>query len=183
MSLTKVPVESLLELCLQKNNLAQLEVYNRYQKAMFNTSVRIVKNSALAEDIMQESFLTAFNRLDTFKGTATFGSWLKRIVVNNSISAYHKSSKYVPLDQFEHNEETYEDEDGIAEISNENPKANNLLKVMKTLHHNYDQVLTLHYIEGFDYEEICEILNITNANCRTMISRAKESLRKKMNLK
>ncbi|GEQ86536.1 hypothetical protein ULMS_20440 [Patiriisocius marinistellae] len=162
--------------------MAQLEIYNRYERAMFNTSVRIVKDKALAEDVMQESFLTAFNKLETFKGTATFGAWLKRIVVNNSISAYHKSNKYVPLDEYSIKGEMYSDEDGIAEISNKSPKVQHLLKIMKTLHPKYDQVLTLHFIEGFDYEEICDILNITNANCRTMISRAKESLRKKLNL-
>ena len=53
-----------------------MEVYNRYHNAMFNTALRIVKDSAEAEDIMQESFLTAFNKLDSFNGEATFGSWL-----------------------------------------------------------------------------------------------------------
>ena len=51
---------------------------------------------------------------------------------------------------------------------------------MKTLKPNYNLGLTLHLIEGYDYEEICEIMNISYANCRTMISRAKESLRKKL---
>ena len=68
MTLTKENIESLLVLCKKGNQLAQLEVYNRYQKAMYNVSVRIVKDTAEAEDIMQESFLTAFNKLDTFKG-------------------------------------------------------------------------------------------------------------------
>ena len=49
-----------------------MEVYNRYQHAMFNVSKRIVKDSAIAEDVMQESFIAAFQKLDSFKGTATF---------------------------------------------------------------------------------------------------------------
>ena len=69
---------------MQGKQNAQLEIYNRYYKAMYNTAFRIVKHSAEAEDVMQESFLSAFTKLHTFKGDVTFGAWLKRIVINNS---------------------------------------------------------------------------------------------------
>jgi RNA polymerase sigma-70 factor (ECF subfamily) len=70
-----------------------MEIYNRYYNAMYNTAVRIVKNSAEAEDVMQESFLNAFTKLHAFKGEVTFGAWLKRIVINNSIYHYRKQLK------------------------------------------------------------------------------------------
>ena len=60
---------------------------------MYNTSLRIVKDSAEAEDVMQESFLSAFTKLESYSGEATFGSWLKRIVVNNSISSAKGASR------------------------------------------------------------------------------------------
>jgi len=179
-SLAKKKITQLLVLCKQENNLAQLEVYNRYQHAMFNTSLRIVKDSAVAEDVMQDSFLTAFTKLDSFKGTSTFGAWLKRIVVNNSISQYRKMQRFVPLE--EEKVEEVIDFDGISSYEESNSKVKGLLRVLDTLKNSYSQILTLHFIEGYDYEEICEILDISNANCRTMMSRAKESLRKKMNL-
>ena len=72
---------------------AQLEVYNRYYKAMYNTALRIVKDSAEAEDVMQDSFLNAFTKLESFKGEVTFGAWLKRIVINNSIHHYRRQLK------------------------------------------------------------------------------------------
>ena len=79
---------------------------------MYNTSLRIVKDSAEAEDIMQESFLSAFTKLHTFKGEVTFGSWLKRIVVNNSIHHYRKQQKKneVALDNILYK---VKDDDGI----------------------------------------------------------------------
>src|SRR6056297_3760388 len=77
---------------------AQLEVYNRYYKAMYNTALRIVKDSAEAEDVMQESFLNAFTKLHTFKGDVAFGAWLKRIVINNSIYHYKKQQKKRAVD-------------------------------------------------------------------------------------
>ncbi|BAO77133.1 DNA-directed RNA polymerase specialized sigma subunits, sigma24 homologs [Winogradskyella sp. PG-2] len=156
-----------------------MEVYNRYNKAMYNTAIRIVKDSFKAEDIMQESFLTAFTKLNTLQDTKVFGSWLKRIVVNNSIAHYNKTSKQnkVPLDNLLYK---VEDDTGIEESNHNNEKVKQIMNVMKTLKPNYSLGLSLHLIEGYDYEEICDIMDISYANCRTMISRAKESLRKKL---
>ena len=93
MTLTKLNTEQLVTLCKSGNQSAQLEIYNRYYKAMYNVSLRIVKNNFEAEDIMQDSFLTAFTKLESLKNIATFGPWLKRIVINNSIYHYKKTIK------------------------------------------------------------------------------------------
>lgn len=181
MTLTKQNIESLLVLCKKGNQLAQMEVYNRYQKAMFNIAMRIVKDSAEAEDVMQESLLTAFNKLDSFKGDASFGAWLKRIVINNAITQYKKSQRFVSIpDQGVADEVDEASYDGIAEEDYTQVKATEALRCLHSLHDSYRNILTLHLIEGYDYEEICEILNISYANCRTLISRAKESLRTKL---
>ena len=179
---TSQNIEQLVQQCKSGNQNAQLEVYNRYYKAMYNTAVRIVKDSFEAEDIMQDSFLTAFTKLDSLKEAVTFGSWLKRIVINNSIYHFNKSNKYneVALDDVLFKVED-DDEDGIAsDYEFTNLKAQQILDTMKTLKDSYHVALTLHLIEGYDYDEICEIMNITYANCRTTISRAKESLRQKL---
>lgn len=146
---------------------------------MYNTAIRIVKDSFKAEDIMQESFLTAFTKLKTLEDTKLFGAWLKRIVVNNSIAHYNKTAKQneVPLDHVLYK---VEEDQGIDESNHNNEKVKQIMSVMKTLKPNYSLGLSLHLIEGYDYEEICEIMNISYANCRTLISRAKESLRKKL---
>lgn len=150
---------------------------------MYNTAVRIVKDSFEAEDIMQDSFLTAFTKLDSLKESVTFGSWLKRIVINNSIYSFNKSNKYIEiaLDEVLFKVEEDDDEDGIAsDYEFTNLKAQQIMETMKTLKDSYRVALTLHLIEGYDYDEISEIMNITYANCRTTISRAKESLRQKL---
>lgn len=167
---------------MRGNQNAQLEVYNRYYKAMFNTALRIVKDRAEAEDVMQESFLSAFAKLHTFKAEVSFGAWLKRIVINNSIYHYKKQRKKneVALDDILYK---VEDNDGItSDHVFVNQKAQKVMEAMKRLKDNYRVSLTLHLIDGFDYEEISEIMNISYANCRTMISRAKESLRKKIEI-
>jgi len=180
LTLTKQNINTLLVLCGKGNQLAQLEVYNRYQHAMYNTAFRIVKNTAEAEDVMQESFITAFSKLNSLKDSTTFGSWLKRIVINNSVSQYNKSKRFVHVSDEEFKEEAEEDSYSISSEDYAQVKTNRVLNCMEDLNTNYNQILTLHFIEGFDYEEICEILQISYANCRTLISRAKDSLRKKL---
>lgn len=181
MTLTTTHIEELLEKCRIGDQRAQMVIYNKYYKAMYNTSLRIVKHEAEAEDIMQESFLNAFTKLDSWQGTSTFGAWLKKIVVNRSINTYNKKLKYQEVtytDQLK-----YTEDDGIGidrEEEQQNPKVRKLLKAMDELKENYRIALTLHLIEGYDHEEICDILNISYANCRTTISRAKESLRRKI---
>lgn len=179
MTLTKKNIEVLLALCQDGNRMAQLEVYNRYQKAMFNTALRIVKDTAEAEDIMQESFITAFSKLDSFKGTATFGAWLKRIVINNSIVQYRKAQRFTSVSE-ENIKDEAEEDDTEATDAYVGIQSKQLLDCMNDLHDSYRSILSLHFIEGYDYEEICEIMQISYANCRTLISRAKESLRKRL---
>ena len=172
--------ETLLQLCLEGNQKAQLEIYNRYYKAMYNTALRIVKNSAEAEDVMQEAFLNAFTKLHTFKGEVAFGAWLKRIVINKSLFHYRKQQK---KNEVTLNDKLYKVRDNdVPEATHDETErlAQKVLETMKLLKDNYRISLTLHLIEGYDYEEICSVMDISYANCRTTISRAKESLRKKL---
>ncbi|WP_088340856.1 RNA polymerase sigma factor [Robiginitalea sediminis] len=172
----------LIQACLRGDSRAQMKVYDRYYQAMYNTALRIVKDAATAEDIMQESFLSAFTRLDSFKGEVTFGAWLKRIVINNSIYHYRKQQKNreVGLDSVLYKVEA--NEVGDADSGSTAQMAQKVLETMKQLKDNYRIALTLHLIEGYDYEEMSEILDISYANCRTTVSRAKESLRKKLTI-
>lgn len=149
-----------------------------YYKAMYNVSFRIVSDSVLAEDIMQESFLKAFTKLTSYDGTVTFGAWLKRIVINTSINELKKTSKYQiePLSDSLELVDYKEDEN----TNYTDLKANQVIKTIQSLKSNYKIILTLFFIEGYDLEEITSILNISNENCRTMMSRAKENLRKKL---
>lgn len=140
---------------------------------MYNTAIRILKDSFEAEDIMQEAFLTAFTKMDSYKGEVAFGAWLKKIVVNKSINQLRKNNRYemakmeiIPNDEIE--EESFE-------TNKLDPKI--ILNTIQCLKENYRIILTLHLIEGFDYEEIQQILNYTNENVRTTILRAKNKLK------
>lgn len=174
-------IEELVTLCQQNNQKAQFEIYNSYCKAMYNVAYRIIKDEHFAEDVMQESFLKAFTKIDTYKKEVAFGAWLKRIVVNNSIDFCKKNNR-IQLNDFEKSVYKIEDQrnETIDEVNFEEVKIKEVLQAIQSLKASYSTILTLFYIEGYDQEEICEILKISYANCRTTLSRAKDSLKNKL---
>ena len=163
--------QHLIDRCLQQDKEAQFSIYKLYYRAMYNTSLRIVNNSDDAEDIMQESFLTAFQRLDSYKGEVSFGIWLKRIVVNRSLDYLRKRKvafeevrpELAVYDEVQEDEAVYsveEIKDAIFQLSD-----------------GYRTILSLLLLEGYDHEEVSEILGISNVASRTQFSRAKQHLR------
>jgi len=173
-------IADLLAACKQGNQKAQLEIYNRYYKAMYNTALRILGNSDDAEDVMQEAFIKAFDKLNSFKGTATFGAWLKRIVINESIAFLRKKPHFVDLDESVTSLNIPETET-ISDTGQWQIKQ--VLEALAELKDNYRLILSLHFIEGYDYEEIMQILDVSYANVRTMMSRAKKKLKEKLTKK
>jgi len=174
-------ITELLQACKKGSTTAQFEIYKLYYKAMFNTAIRILQNSYDAEDVMQEAFLNAFTKLDTYKGEVPFGAWLKRIVINRSLTQIKKKNKLqeVNLEVVDKKLESVdENELNESKIDYVNLKVKKVSKAMEQLKDSYRRALTLSLIEGYDNEEIADILNISNENCRTTISRAKSRLRK-----
>jgi RNA polymerase sigma-70 factor (ECF subfamily) len=135
-------ITNLVERCKKFDKNAQLQLYKAYYKAMYNTAHRILKDSFEAEDMMQEAFLTAFTKLDSYKGEVTFGAWLKRIVINKSLTQLKKTNRYqevkmevVPNDHIE---------DDKIDYTGLDPKS--VLNTLQNLKENYRVVLTLNLI-------------------------------------
>lgn len=165
---------SLIKQCKNGDKSAQFAVYKQYFKAMYNTALRIVNDSFEAEDIMQESFLAAFTKLDSFSGNVTFGAWLKRIVINNSLTALKKNKRLetVPIEKV-----TISNVENEESLDYNSISASDILSKISQLKTNYKIALTLNLIEGYDSEEIAQIMKISYENSRTTISRAKNKLR------
>ncbi|WP_299527683.1 RNA polymerase sigma factor [uncultured Lutibacter sp.] len=163
----------LVKRCKKGDKAAQFAIYKQYYKAMYNTALRIVNDSFEAEDVMQESFLAAFTKLDSFSETVTFGAWLKRIVINKSLTALKNNNRLdtVPIEKVVINEVDEEKQDYSI------LKASDILNKVSQLKNNYKVAITLNLIEGYDYEEIAQIMDISYENSRTTVSRAKNKLR------
>jgi RNA polymerase sigma-70 factor (ECF subfamily) len=170
----KKHLNSLIEDCAKKNRKAQFELYNKYYKAMFNASCRIIGDIYTAEDVTQESFLSAFNKIKTYKGDVTFGAWLKKIVVNRSIDYLRK--KKINL---EFKENIVENETVEEPIYSEFETEELIIKIKQAilqLPEGFKIVTTLHLLEGYDYDEISEILKIKSSTVRSQFARAKVKL-------
>ena len=163
--------QEIIDQCREGNQKAQFQLYKLYYKPMYSVCMRIINNETEAEDAMQEAFLKAFTKIDTYKGEVSFGAWLKKIVINRSLD-YLKKRKV----KFE---EIKEKTNQIIDYQMETQKVNvQVIKdAIQKLPDGYRVVLSLYLIEGYDHEEISEILGISNSNSRTQFLRAKNKLR------
>jgi RNA polymerase sigma factor (sigma-70 family) len=145
-----------------------------YSKAMLNVAFRIVGNIGDAEDVLQEAFLDAFSKLKDFRQETTFGLWLKQIVVHRSVNLLRKRKvEWVELEsgEFENLPDEVADDDDDIQYQVALVKA-----AMNKLPEGYRVVLSLYLLEGYDHEEIGQILNIAENTSRTQFLRAKRKL-------
>jgi len=166
--------QKLINKCRRGDRKAQFEIYKLYYKSMYNTSLRIVKDPQEAEDIMQESFLSAFSRIETYQGKVSFGAWLKRIVINNSLDVIKKRKLL-----FEELNEDYTQVANQEEALDEellDQQMDLIREGIQKLPDGYRVILSLHLLEGYDHEEIAEILNISSSTSRSQFFRAKQKL-------
>jgi RNA polymerase sigma factor (sigma-70 family) len=165
--------QDLIDACKRGERGAQFKIYKLYYKAMYNTSLRIVNDTAEAEDVMQESFLGAFQRIVSYTGEGSFGSWLKRIVVNNSLDSLRRSKQDSSIE-----EESLDFPEIIEESLEEEIKlqALEVKDAIGKLPEDYRVVISLFLLEGYDHEEISEILGISNNLSRTRFVRAKQKV-------
>ena len=160
--------------CKQGSKKACYELYKLYSKAMLNIAFRIVGNIGEAEDILQEAFVDAFNKLKDFRQDTTFGLWLKQIVVNRSINLLRKRR----LDLVDLDGEQIENiaEEDVGDEEETQYQAARVKDAMKELPDGYRLVISLYLLEGYDHEEIGQILNISENTSRTQFLRAKRKL-------
>lgn len=161
--------KTLVENCKCGNSKAQYELYDLYADAMFNIGMRFLKSKQDAEDVVQESFIKAFKSLHTFNFESSFGAWLKRIVVNNCINFLKlKKISFIEIKQ----EDYLITDEEIPVLDELNIKK--IKKGIALLPNGYSQIISLYLIEGYDHNEISEILEITVSTSKSQYHRAKE---------
>ena len=163
----------LVEACKRGDQKAQFELYRLYNAAMYNTTLRIVGDSDDAEDVMQEAFLKAFEKLDTYRGAVSFGAWLKRIVINKALDFLRVKKEQLSLEDTGEVGEMVDEPVDTGEVEY---RAEAIKKAIYDLPEGYRVVLSLILLEGYDHEEVSAILNISNATSRTQYHRAKKRL-------
>ncbi len=164
---------ALVQDCLSGDRKAQYRLYRLYNKAMFNTCIRILKSREDAEDVLQNSFIDVFTKLEMYRGDATIGAWIKRIVINNCINYLKK--KRIPLTEVDQNKiETQPNQSTLDDVKIDVEKITNALS---QLPNGYRVVFSLYAIEGYDHNEIAEILDISVSTSKSQYSRAKNKMK------
>lgn len=172
-------MHQLIEECKAHNRKAQLKLYKKYCDGMFVVASRFFRDTSEAEDVMQEAFINAFTKLHQYSGEVTFGAWLKRIVINKCLD--HLKSKKLEfvalnehlLDKVKDSEvDNWQVDDGIGldEVKLE----------IESLPEKYRIPLMLYLMEGYDHEEISEILKISQVASRTLVHRGRKKLQEKL---
>ena len=165
--------DELIARCKAGDQEAHYSLYKLYSKAMYNVGYRITRSEEEAEDVLQEAFINAFRNLDSYRGDATFGAWLKRIVVNKAINALNKKKhEAIPDDD---RWDVAEEEPPVEygdELTVERVK-----RCIEQLPDGYRSVLSLYLLEGYDHQEIAEIMGITESTSKSQLNRAKSKLR------
>jgi len=161
---------ALIDRCRRGDNRAQYELYRTYAKAMYNSCLRITGNTTDAEDVLQEAFIEAFTHLHTYRHEASFGAWLRRIVVNRAVNYLKKRKLFLP-GHLPDEQETTEDE-----AYDTHTDAQQICDAMALLPDGYRIVLNLYLLEGYDHEEIGQIMGITVSTSKSQYSRAKKKL-------
>lgn len=174
---TSITIHSdLIEACKKGDQKAQFQIYKLYYKAMYNTSLRIINDPMEAEDIMQESFLSAFGEIGSFSGKVSFGAWLKKIVQNRSIDALRKKRKMI-FEKIDSAEELEYENINYSSSGDENDsRFSRVIDALKSLSAGCRNIFSLYFLEGYDHDEISEILSISPSTSRSQVSRARNKV-------
>ena len=161
--------------CQSNNRKAQTELYQLYKDRLFALSLKYCKNTADAEDVLQESFITIFSKIKQYQARGSFEGWLKRIIINKSIDKYRENKlKFLPVI-----------EDQIEDVTIDDNLVNNssldtLLKVIQELPDRYRLVFNLYEMDGYSHQDISEMMQISVGTSKSNLHRAKLNLKKKL---
>jgi RNA polymerase sigma-70 factor (ECF subfamily) len=166
-------VEELIAQCAQGDRKAQYALYQQYAPAMMGVCLRMLGRPDEAEDALQEAFVKAFRSLAGFKGASTFGAWLKRIVVNQCLNQLRARRAWL----VEWNEQAAEALPEAEPAALPALQVPDVQRAIQALPDGFRTVLSLYLVEGYDHQEIAEILGISEATSKSQYSRAKARLR------
>ncbi|MDU1890993.1 MAG: sigma-70 family RNA polymerase sigma factor [Dysgonomonas sp.] len=165
----------IIELCKNNDRRSQMQMYSLFYKRVYNSCFRILRDSGEAEDAMQESFLKAFSSLDLYKDSVPFEAWLVRIAINTSIDKLRRKN----YDIVNLNEDIYynvPDTNDNEEWEEVLQKVEKVKAAINKLSDSNRLIINLYLLEGYDHEEIAEILGMAPGTIRIQYMRAKQKL-------
>ena len=166
-------LEQLIRNCKKNDTKAQSQLYKLYSSKLFSICLKYSRNYAEAEDNLQDSFVTIFNKIEQYNYKGSFEGWLKRITINTALQRYREKGIFNIV-----NEENLEDVS--VEIEDNDISIDYLLKIIQELPDRYRLVFNLYVLDGYSHKEVAKMLNITTGTSKSNLARARLILKEKI---
>jgi RNA polymerase sigma-70 factor (ECF subfamily) len=165
--------DELIKGCLRRDANAQRELYDTFSSKMYSICYRYVKDSMEAEDILVTSFMKVFDKINQFKSEGSFEGWIRRIVVNESLT-YLRRNRAMYLET----ELEQADREPDYNMLSDHLEAEDLMNMIKELPTGYRIVFNMYAIDGYSHKEIADQLGISENTSKSQLSRARTYLQK-----
>lgn len=165
--------EELINGCRRRNNNAQRKLYDQYASKMYALCQRYMRNSADSEDVLISAFMKVFDRIDQYKGEGSFEGWIRRIVVNEALTALRRNRNMALETDI-----AAADWDAQSLQTVDHLHAQDLVDMIAELPPGYRVVFNMYAIDGYSHKEIAEHLGISENTSKSQLSRARSHLRR-----
>ena len=166
-------LDQLINECKEKHPKAQEELYKRYATTLFSVCLKYASSYADAEDILQDSFITIFDKMVQYENKGSFEGWLKRIAINTALQRYRKPGVFNII-----NEENIPEV--LVEVDEESINLDFLLGIIQELPDRYRLVFNLYVLDGYSHKEIAKLLEISDGTSKSNLARARQILKDKI---
>ncbi|MBT8287261.1 MAG: RNA polymerase sigma factor [Flavobacteriaceae bacterium] len=166
-------LELLIENCKQNDTKAQSELYKMFSRKMFALCLKYSRNRAEAEDVLQDSFITIFKKIEQYNFKGSFEGWLKRITINTALQRYRGQGVLNIVDEGQI-------EDLVIEAETEDLSIDFLLNCIQELPDRYRLVFNLYALDGYSHKEIANMLEISTGTTKSNLARARMILKNKI---
>lgn len=154
---------------------AQKELYTHYASVLFSVCLKYAPNYTEAEDILQDAFITIFDKIGQYKNKGSFEGWLKRVVINTALQRYRKPGVFNLV-----NEENIKEVE--VEVDEEQIPLDFLLQIIQELPDRYRMVFNLYVMDGHSHKEIATLLEISSGTSKSNLARARVILKDKIEM-
>jgi RNA polymerase sigma-70 factor (ECF subfamily) len=161
----------LIEGCRKNKRKYQKRLYDQYCDAMYTVAFRMVNDTDLASDVLQEAFIQVFRDIHQFRGDATIGSWIKTIVVRSALKKLKTESWNIPIEDVSNGELIEWPDEMLGE---------DLEKAILSLPAGYRSIFLLVEVEGYKHKEVAEMLGVSEGTSKSQLFYAKKLLQKRL---
>lgn len=167
-------LDKIIKGCKKRKRKSQAALYEHTVDDLMNICIRYLGNSQFSKDALQNVYLKAFQKIDTYDTTkGSIGAWLAKITVNECLIIIRKKKRILFLDNIKGESPLTTDEDVVSSLS-----ANEIYEEIKNMPDGYRIIFNLYVVEGYNHTEIGKALGITASSSRSQLTRAKNYLRK-----